>query len=569
MQSNKAGITALYCRLSRDDGNKESDSNSIENQKIMLSRYAQEKGFENTRFYVDDGFTGTNFNRPDFKRMMEDVEAGYISTIIVKDMSRFGRNYVEVGLYTESYFPENNIRFIAITDLVDSADGENEIIPFKNVMNEMYARDISKKVRSAKRIRGNMGEPLAQPPYGYVKDAINPKKWVIEHEAAEVVRDIFRMCLEGKGNETIARLLQENKVLVPMAYWRSKGLNRGGKKSQEDPYKWCKTTIAKILSQQEYCGDVINFRTFSKSFKNKTRIPNSEENWKVFKNVHEPIIDRETFELVQTMIKKTKRRSPKKQNAEKHLFSGLLRCADCGHNMRYHTNTINKDIHYFSCGNYTKDTRGDCQTRHYIRADAIEAIVILELKHLASYLKNDEEILADILEKKTNKDFHEQRRYIESELQNAISRQQSVNILYEKLYEDNAVGKVTDEWFMHMAHKYETERVTLKSKIADYRTKLATMNTVQQSRDMFMKAVRKVIEIEVLSAPLVRELIDHIDVYETQGKGKNKTQRVVIHYRFVGYIELPTKEDDFYKSDTRQGVQVSYIPRALPESITA
>ena len=328
MQSNKAGITALYCRLSRDDGNKESDSNSIENQKIMLSRYAQEKGLENTRFYVDDGFTGTNFNRPDFKRMMEDVEAGYISTIIVKDMSRFGRNYVEVGLYTESYFPENNIRFIAITDLVDSADGENEIIPFKNVMNEMYARDISKKVRSAKRIRGNMGEPLAQPPYGYVKDAINPKKWVIEHEAAEVVRDIFRMCLEGKGNETIARLLQENKVLVPMAYWRSKGLNRGRKKSQEEPYKWCKTTIAKRLSQQEYCGDVINFRTFSKSFKNQTRIPNSEENWKVFKNVHEPIIDRETFDLVQSMIKKTKRRSPKKQNAEKHLFSGLLRCAD-------------------------------------------------------------------------------------------------------------------------------------------------------------------------------------------------------------------------------------------------
>ena len=200
MQSNNIGITALYCRLSRDDGN-DKESNSIENQKLMLARYAKEKGFDNTRFYVDDGFTGTNFNRPDFKRMMEDVEAGYISTIIVKDMSRFGRNYVEVGLYTESYFPENNIRFIAITDLVDSADGENEIIPFKNVMNEMYARDISKKVRSAKRIRGNMGEPLSQPPYGYMKDPENPKRWIIEHEAASVVREIFRLYLEGYGQD--------------------------------------------------------------------------------------------------------------------------------------------------------------------------------------------------------------------------------------------------------------------------------------------------------------------------------------------------------------------------------
>ncbi len=200
MQSNNVGITALYCRLSRDDGNKETDSNSIENQKIMLSRYAQEKGFENTRFYVDDGFTGTNFNRPDFKRMMEDVEAGYISTIIVKDMSRFGRNYVEVGLYTESYFPENNIRFIAITDLVDSADGENEIIPFKNVMNEMYARDISKKVRSAKRIRGNMGEPLEQPPYGYVKDTINPKKWVQKRHKAGCTGQLYTESITRKHN---------------------------------------------------------------------------------------------------------------------------------------------------------------------------------------------------------------------------------------------------------------------------------------------------------------------------------------------------------------------------------
>ena len=301
MQSKKkdnVGITALYCRLSRDDGT-DNDSNSIVNQKKLLQKYAKEHGFSNTRSYVDDGYTGTNFNRPGFQKLLEDIEMGYVSVIIVKDMSRLGRDYLQVGYYTDTYFPDRNIRFIAVNDCVDSADGENELAPFRNVMNEMYARDISRKVRSSHRLRGNAGEPLSQPPYGYLKSPENKKKWIIDPEAAQVVQDIFRMCLEGKGNETIARILQERKVLIPMAYWREKGLGRGGTKAQPNPYKWCKSTIAKILAQQEYCGDVINFKTYSKSFKNKARIPNPEENWAVFKNVHEPIIDRETFEGVQ------------------------------------------------------------------------------------------------------------------------------------------------------------------------------------------------------------------------------------------------------------------------------
>lgn len=306
MQSKKkdnVGITALYCRLSRDDGT-DNDSNSIVNQKKLLQKYAKEHGFSNTRSYVDDGYTGTNFNRPGFQKLLEDIEMGYVSVIIVKDMSRLGRDYVSVGHYTDNFFPEHNIRFIAVNDMVDSDEGENEIAPFKNIMNEMYARDISRKVRSSHRIRGNLGEPLSQPPYGYMKDPQNKKKWIVDTEAAEVVKSIFAMCIEGKGNETIARILQENKVMIPMAYWQSKGLNKGGKKTQPDPYKWCKTTVQKILAQQEYCGDVINFKTYSKSFKNKARIPNPEENWAVFKNVHEPIIDRETFEAVQKLTKK-------------------------------------------------------------------------------------------------------------------------------------------------------------------------------------------------------------------------------------------------------------------------
>lgn len=566
MQSNaNIGITAIYCRLSRDDGT-ETESNSIGNQKKMLTQKAKELGLTNTKYYVDDGYTGTNFNRPAFQELLDDIEMGYISVVIVKDLSRLGRDYVSVGHYTDNYFPEHNVRFIAVNDMVDSDEGENEIAPFKNVMNEMYARDISRKVRSAHRIRGNMGEPLSQPPYGYMKSPENKKKWIIDTEAAEVVRDIYRMCLDGMGNEAIARELQNREVLIPMAYWQSKGLNRGGKKTQPNPYKWCKTTVQKILAQQEYCGDVINFKTYSKNFKNKTRIDNPVENWKIFRDVHEPIIDRDTWETVQKLVARTKRRAPKKENARKHIFSGLIRCADCGSNMSYHTNTVNKDIHYFSCSNYVKDTRGTCQARHYIRADALEQIVIFELKRLAIMLQQDEKLLAEILEKKTNKDFYDEKKFLEGELQKAIVRQQTVASLYEKLYEDNATGKVTDEWLTHMSHKYEVERAELKVKIFNLRERVANMQTVQHSKDMFIGAVRKFLDMETITAPLIHELIDHIDVYEAEGKGKNKTQRVVIHYNFVGYLEIPENDEPCFTADTRQGVAIGYIAKPTEKS---
>ena len=558
MQSNNIGITALYCRLSRDDGNKENERNSIENQKLMLSRYAKEKGFENSRFYVDDGFTGTNFNRPDFKRMMEDVEAGYISTIIVKDMSRFGRNYVEVGLYTESYFPENNIRFIAITDLVDSADGENEIIPFKNVMNEMYARDISKKVRSAKRIRGNMGEPLSQPPYGYMKDPQNPKKWVVEPEAAKVVKKIFELYLEGYGQEKIAWYLQDNGIKNCTAYWQERGIGRGGKKVQPNPYKWKSSTIRQILVRQEYCGDVVNFKTYSQSFKNKKRHMSPKEDLKIFKDVHEPIISRDTYEAVQRLVGTCKRRDPLPQNGKKNIFCDFLVCAECGHKLWYHVNTRNKDIHYFSCSNYVKDYRGSCQHRHYVRADAIEQIVSMEIKKLANYLKHNEDELVEVLTMKTEADIQAERKYLNAELQRCTSRQNTVNSLYEKLYEDNALGKVTDAWFLHMSQKYEIEKAGLKKKTAKIYEDIEALNERKKDKDVFVESVRRFIQMDKLTTPLLRELIDHIDVYETEGTGKNKTQRIVIHYRFVGNIEIPSDEENF-KLDMRQGIAVEYL----------
>lgn len=555
---NQIGITALYCRLSRDDGT-ESESNSIGNQKKLLSQKAKEMGLTDTKYYVDDGYTGTNFNRPGFQQLIDDIEIGLVSAVMVKDLSRLGRDYVSVGNYTDSYFPEHNVRFIAVNDAIDSDEGESEIAPFKNILNEMYARDISKKIRSSHRLRGSMGEPLSQSPYGYIKSPENKKKWIIDPEAATVVKSIFKMCLDGKGNETIARELQENKVLIPMAYWRSKGLNRGGKKTQTNPYKWCKTTIQKILSQQEYCGDIINFKTYSKSFKNKTRYENSKENWVVFKDVNEPIIDRETFETVQKLISKTKRRAPKKENGERSIFSGLIYCGDCHSKMRYHTSTSNKEIHYFTCSDNKVDYRGKCPGRHYVRADALEEVVKLELRRLVEMLEIDESYFAQLLLRKNDEEREKDKKFLESELQKAIARSNTVSQLYEKLYEDNVIGKVSDEWFIELSHKYEKERMDLKAKIADTRHKIEELKNNNSEYEKFISAIRRFMQMDNLTSPLLRELIDHIDIFETEGTGKSRTQRIVIYYRFIGYIELPNATKQTHIADTRKGVAVEYI----------
>lgn len=561
MRRPNAGITALYCRLSRDDGT-DGDSNSIVNQKKLLKQFAKDNGFHNTKFYIDDGYTGTNFNRPGFQKMIEDVELGYISAVIVKDLSRVGRRYDMVGYYTDTYFPDMDVRFIAINDNVDSDEGENEIAPFKNIINEYYARDISKKCKSSYRIRGNSGEPLAPPPYGYIKSPDNPNKWVVDPEASLIVKDIFRMCLEGKGNETIARYLQENQVLTPIAYWASKGIRKGGKKTNLNPYKWNNSTIETILKKQEYCGDVINFKTYKKSFKHKVRRDNPPEKWAIFKGVHEPIIDRETFEIVQELTKKTKRRAPKAENGEKSMFSDLLYCADCGSKLWYHTNTNNKDIHYFSCSNYKKDTRGNCDSRHYIRADAVEQVVMLELRRLAKCLETNEQEFAELLVRKTNEDMVIEQKRLEKSLSKALYRNESITTVFSKLYEDNVTGKVSDEMFMELSRKYETERFELKSNIAEYRERLSKIGEMKQNKDDFIKAVRKFMEMRILTAPMLRELIDRIDVHEKQGGNKCYSQEITIYYRFVGLINIPMlPEDENYKADTRIGVEVEYIPR--------
>ena len=457
---------------------------------------------------------------------------------------------------------KRQIRLVSVSDGVDSDEGEDDFTPFKNIMNEYYAKDISKKRRIVNKMKGNAGVPLSPPPYGYIKNPDDPRFWVVEPEAAEVVRRIYRMALEGYGLAETAAQLAADGVVNPTYYWRSRGTSRGGSKSTVEPTKWGHTTVKKILTLQEYCGDVINFKTYSKSFKDKTRIDNPEENWVIFKDVHEPIVDRDTFEQVQKkVIKRTKRRAPKSENGEKSIFSDLLYCADCGHKLWYHVNTINKNICFFSCSNYVKDYRGSCPTRHYERADAIEQVVKLELQRMAQFLRDDEPMFADLLERKSNWEIAEEKKHLEGELQKARMRTETVSRLYKKAFEKNAEGLLSDEGFLQITHEYDVEQLALKAKIPQLREQIAEAERQAANKDKFIAAIRKFMQMDELTAPLLRELIDHIEVYETQGVGKSRTQRITIHYRFVGYIDIPAVPlTSHYISETRQGVAVEYIP---------
>ena len=331
-------VTAfLYERLSRDD-NLEGESYSIGNQKKLLAKVAKEKGYTNLVHFLDDGISGVTMDRPGFVEMICQLEQGKAAAVFVKDLSRLGRNYIEVGRLTEEFFPDHDIRLVAVSDNIDTAEGENELAPIRNLFNEWYARDISKKRRISNKIKGNAGEPMGQPPYGYIKDPNDPKHWIVDDEAAQVVRRVYSMTLEGFGTEQIAAQLEKDGVLTPRAYWLTKGIKRPGKGKQQPPTKWNSSTITKILSLQEYCGDILNFKTYSKSYKNKKRIDNDRENWVVFQDVHEAIIERAVYEQVQQ--KRGKIRKRRTNNGEHNMFSGLLVCADCGSNLHFHFNAV-------------------------------------------------------------------------------------------------------------------------------------------------------------------------------------------------------------------------------------
>ena len=396
------------------------------------------------------------------------------------------------------------------------------------------------------------------PPYGYRKDPENPKQWIIDEEAAEVVRKIYRLCIEGNGIETTARILQESGILTPIYYWAQKGIRKGGKQTQDNPCKWCKTTITKILTLQEYTGVLINFKTYSKSFKNKRRRINPEENQKVFEDHHEPIIDRSTWETVQKLRAGTKRRQPK--NSEKNMFAGLLYCADCGHKLHYNINHPNSAIAYFNCSNY-RGNRGTCNETHYVRADSLEQVVLLELNRMVSYLQKNEEEFAELLAQKTLRDYEREKRFRQQKLVELNARYGEVDMLFERTYEDNVNGKLSDERFMKLSKKYDDEQHSLKKEIEELESLCDKEDSRVYSKNQFLKAVRKFMQMKTLTPTMLHELVERIDVYHIQGAGKNRTQRLVIHYKFVGVLDLPQSPvlSENVILNSRQGVEIKYL----------
>ena len=557
-------VTAfLYERLSRDD-NMDGESYSIGNQKKLLIKVAKEKGYTNLVHFFDDGISGVTMDRPGFADMIQQLEQGKAAAVFVKDLSRLGRNYIEVGRLTEEFFPNHDIRLVAVSDNIDTDEGENELAPIRNLFNEWYARDISKKRRISNKIKGNAGEPMGQPPYGYVKDPENPKRWIVDEEAAQVVRRIYRMTLEGVGTEQIAAKLEEDGILTPRAYWQSKGINRPGKVKDLPPTHWNSSSVIKMLSVQEYCGDILNFKTYSKSYKNKKRLENDRENWAIFKDVHEPIIERAVFEQVQQKRGKMRKRQAK--DGERSMFSGLLVCADCGSNLHFHFNQGNPEIKYFNCSNY-KGNRGTCGSTHYVRVDFLEQVVLGEIRRLTKYAGlYEDDFLKEVIGHSRQAEETE-RRLKEKELKSLLARDDELDGLFERIYEDNVSGKLSDDRFAKMSRRYEEEQKELSEKIKKLRSEIEKQNSRAASTDMFVSIVRKYTRARKLTPRMLNELVEKIEVYNAEKIDGEWVQRLRIHYNCVGEMNIPNEPAlpiPAVTVNTRKGVFVSYTTDDRP-----
>ena len=556
-------VTAfLYERLSRDD-NLEGESYSIGNQKKLLAKVAKEKGYTNLVHFLDDGISGVTMDRPGFVEMIRQLEQGKAAAVFVKDLSRLGRNYIEVGRLTEEFFPDNDIRLVAVSDNIDTAEGENELAPIRNLFNEWYARDISKKRRISNKIKGNAGEPMGQPPYGYVKDPNDPKHWIVDDEAAQVVRRVYSMTLEGFGTEQIATQLERDGVPTPRAYWLTKGIKRPGKGKQQPPTKWNSSTITKILSLQEYCGDILNFKTYSKSYKNKKRIDNDRENWVVFQDVHEAIIERAVYEQVQQ--KRGKIRKRRTNNGEHNMFSGLLACADCGSNLHFHFNQGNPEIKYFNCSNY-KGNRGTCTSTHYVRVDFLEEVVLGEIRRLTKFASLYEDEFVKAVIGHSQQAEQADRKLKEKELKTLLARDEELDGLFERIYEDNVSGKLSDDRFAKMSRRYEDEQKELSEKIKKLRSEIEKQSSRSMTTDMFIGLVHKYTRARKLTPRMLNELIEKIEVFNAEKIDGVWEQRLRIHYNCVGTIEIPTVLPlpiPEVSVNTRKGVVVNYAPCEL------
>ena len=498
-------ITALYCRLSRDD-ELSGDSNSIVHQKEILSAYAEKRGFENTRFYVDDGYSGTNFNRPDFLRMMDDVNNGLVGTIIVKDMSRFGRDYIMVGYYTEIMLPQMDIRFIAVNDNVDSENqADNDFTPFRNIINEWYAKDTSKKIRSVLKAKGNSGKHLSViPPFGYKKDPNDKEKWIIDEDAAQIVRKIYRLYLDGNTMGGIARMLTAEGIETPKLYAENRGIKHY--KAATYPEIWSRISVEYILSNYEYTGSTVNFKTKRKSFKNKKQWIQSKEDWAVFEGTQEAIIDKETFETVQKM-RGTKRAYTKFN--EVNIFSGLLYCADCGGRMTIRRRKEDRRKDAFICSTYRKKKKNLC-TEHAIKVSALDQIVLQDVRKVCAYIKQYEQEFVEEFRKCSVKESARLQLMGKSELKKAENRLSEIERIIVKLYEEKVCGRMPEERFELLAKNYETEQADLKQKTEALKASLAAKEERDGSLEKFVSLVRSYTEVQNLTPEILNSFIDRI-----------------------------------------------------------
>jgi len=528
-------ITALYCRLSRDD-ELQGDSNSIINQKAILQKYADDNGFGNTMFFVDDGYSGTNFDRPDWQRLISLAEDGKIGMVIVKDMSRLGRDYLKVGYYTEVFFPGVDIRFIAINNGVDSANQQDsDFTPFLNIINEWYAKDTSKKIRAVFKAKGQSGKPLCtNPPYGYVKDPEDKSRWVIDPEAAEVVREIFSLCVQGYGPTQIAKELTRRKIENPVAHARRLGITIPAKPLDDDPCIWHDSTVARLLTRVEYLGHTANFKTYRKSYKNKKQMHNDREEWQIFENTHEAIIDQETFDIVQKIRDGRRRLTPM---GEMPILSGMLFCADCGAKLyQVRGRGWEHSQEYFVCATYRKQ-KGKCSS-HQIRNVVIEQLLLDDIRRVTSYAREHEDEFVRLVTQKSKQETERNLRESKKELEAAKARVTKLDGIIQRLYEDNIEGKISDERFAKLTDTYEAEQRTLEKRITELESIMSATKNESLSVDTFLALVRKYTDIKELDAELIRVFVEKILVYKAEKVDGHRVQRIKIIYNGIG--EIPT-----------------------------
>ena len=530
-QSDK--ITALYCRLSRDD-DQQGDSNSIVNQKAFLAKYAKEQGFRNIEYFVDDGYSGANFQRPDWQRMMALVDEGKIGIIIAKDMSRIGRNYLEVGMYTEITFPQNNVRFIAVNSGVDSANqSDNEFAPFLNIINEFYVKDGSKKVRASLKLKGESGEHLTTiPPYGYVKDTDNSTQWIVDDEAAQVVKRIFTLCMDGNGPTQIARILKEEKVLTPTVYQDQKG-QAVRCALPDNPYGWNGSTVSAILERMEYCGHTVNFKTHRQSYKIKKTIENPPEQWKIFRNTHEAIVDEETFERVQG-LRRNKRRPAK--TGKSNLFSGVAYCADCGEKLYYcTTQNFEERQDHFVCSTSRKKGKDVCGT-HFIRAMVLEKGVLKFLQILLWYISDCEDLFREKLGAKRKEEFKKELAAKRRQLTQAQRRIEELDRLFKRIYEDNISGKINDSRFQKLSADYEKEQTELTEKMQLLEQEIAKQEEDADSIEQSIRRAKKYPELTELTPAVLHDLVNKVYVCAPDKSSGHRVQDVQISLACIGFL---------------------------------